>query len=83
MPDPNARYVAVIDAHLRSEAKPKAASVNHLLLGDWIKITGSATADGWVPVKARGDAGWLRTEQITATIWPASCPGGTICVFVK
>jgi beta-lactamase superfamily II metal-dependent hydrolase len=63
MPDADARYVKVREAFLRSEPDTKAKSANHLLLGDWLRITGPA-AGGWVPVRARGDDGWLEETQI-------------------
>jgi beta-lactamase superfamily II metal-dependent hydrolase len=67
MPNADDRYLKVREAHLRSEPRANAKSENHLLLGDWLRVTGPADANGWVPVKARGDNGWLRTDQISPT----------------
>jgi beta-lactamase superfamily II metal-dependent hydrolase len=64
MPDANIRYVKVREAYLRTRPDPKSKAVNHLLLGDWLRITGATTSDGWVPVRARGDDGWLNADEI-------------------
>lgn len=65
MPDPSTRYVAIPDDVLRFAPDPKSAAVNHLLLGDWVSVTGTANGD-WSPVRARGDDGWLLTDHLTA-----------------
>jgi beta-lactamase superfamily II metal-dependent hydrolase len=67
MPHPDDRYLKVCDAHVRREPRANAASENHLLLGDWLRVTGPVDANGWVPVKARGDVGWLLADQISPT----------------
>jgi hypothetical protein len=67
MPHADDRYLKVREAHVRQEPRAKAKSENHLLLGDWLRVTGPVNADGWVPVKARGDTGWLRADEISPT----------------
>ncbi len=64
MADPATRYVAVTETVLRLAADAKSAPVNHLLLGDWVRITGPASA-GWFPVRGRGDDGFLPTGHLT------------------
>lgn len=59
----NIRYIKVREAFLRSAADPKSTAENHLLLGDWLELTGPADANGWTPVKARGDSGFLHQDD--------------------
>lgn len=59
------RYIAVPDTVLRKAANAKSAPVNHLLLGDWVRVTGPASA-GWTPVRARGDDGFVPDTHLTA-----------------
>ena len=64
MPNANSRFLKVQDAFLFAEPRANAEVKNHLILGDWVRLTGPVDANGWVPVKARGDAGWLQESQI-------------------
>lgn len=56
-------FVAESDCHLREEAGG-GAKLNHLLLGDWLRVLGPEKGD-WVQVECRGDIGWLPNRQIT------------------
>lgn len=66
MPGPNERYIAVRDTFLFTEARRDSGVLNHLLLGDWVRTTG-AEVNGWFPVRARGDDGWLPADVLSLT----------------
>ena len=40
------------------------SSVNHLLLGDWLRYLGDTQGD-WARIRCRGDVGWIRTGDFS------------------
>ncbi|NJS15287.1 MAG: hypothetical protein HC788_12630 [Sphingopyxis sp.] len=47
MADADVRYIKVRDAFLRSQPDAKSKSANHLLLGDWLRVTGRPQTAGY------------------------------------
>lgn len=57
----------VCKPHVQLKKNPGVGpSVNHLLLGDWLKFLGDQD-NGWAKVRCRGDTGWLKTSDFSET----------------
>lgn len=57
-------FVSKSDVYLHSTSSG-GTKKNHLLLGDWLRVLGTAPKNGSVKVRCRGDEGWLKTDEFS------------------
>jgi beta-lactamase superfamily II metal-dependent hydrolase len=52
---------AIADDVPTNDEKPKP--IQHLLWGDWVRVTGEAV-EGWTPIHSRGVDGWVKSNRL-------------------
>lgn len=50
---------------LRKEADGRSTGLTQCLWGDWVGVKDQDGVNGWLPVRTRGEDGWLRSADLT------------------
>jgi beta-lactamase superfamily II metal-dependent hydrolase len=49
---------------VHAEPSERSDKVQHLIWGDYVELRGDPSADGWVPVRARRENGFMKAEDL-------------------
>jgi beta-lactamase superfamily II metal-dependent hydrolase len=64
-PPGSTRFAGYPSAFVYDAPRGKKRAVQHLLWGDWLRVTGEPSGS-YIPVRARGEDGWMHADEVGA-----------------